>query len=156
MRRDRRLWRASKSGYLLISSNPTRPSGMIVPPALDAAVKLRPVLDLAPASHRRRRKTAPPANLGVLQLFHDALLDRRQHAGGVRAVMGKREASDVGVDQGRLARPERRVERRFELGQAVNPEALRAARLRVGDIVRIGEIDQPRLMKGRELVELDE
>ena len=39
MRRDRRFWRASKSGYLLISSNSTCPSGMTVPPVLTPPVK---------------------------------------------------------------------------------------------------------------------
>src|ERR1700734_4128233 len=63
---------------------------------------------------------------------------------------------DGRVDQRRLARRQRRAERGFELAQAVDPEALRAAGLGVSDVVGIVEVDQAGLVERLELIKLYE
>src|SRR5207253_3244897 len=109
MRRDRRLNSASKRGYSLIASKPSGTSDMVTPCASWGSC-------------------GRPASLAG-QFPGQRLLDRRQHAGGVGAVVGDGEPRDGGVDQGRPARRERLPERRLELLQGLGPVALRAARL---------------------------
>src|SRR4051794_27212519 len=75
---------------------------------------------------------------------------------GGRAVVRQGEASDGRVDHGGLTRGQRRRERVLELRQAVDPVALRAAGLGVGDVVGVAELDQARLVEGRELEDLDQ
>src|SRR5580704_19347611 len=88
----------------------------------------------------------PAAASTALQLFLDNFFDRRQEPGGVGAVMRNGKPGDGGVDQRRLARRQRGTERRLKLSQAVDAKALRAARLGVGDVVRIVEVDQAGLV----------
>src|SRR5580700_2300086 len=151
MRRDRRLCRASNSGYLLISSKPAQSSDMATPSAL-----ARNDTGLVIARARDRPGGHPSEASTTLQLFLDAFFDRRQESGGIGAVVRNGKPGDGRVDQRRLARRQRGAERGLELAQAVDAKALGAARLGVGDVVRVVEFDQAGLVERLDLIKLDE
>src|SRR5262249_22932332 len=119
MRRERRLWSASNSGYLFISSKPTQLSDMATPLGLTRLQRWTPRPNAAGL-----KPGGPPHEVSeTSQPFFESVFDRRQQAGGVGAVVRNGKPRDAGVDQGRLAGGERGAERILELAQALHAKA---------------------------------